>query len=1237
LDSLEARGEIRIDSARVGQASLEGLTFKGNLTSRKGSFALDGGLGGGQIEARGEADLVEGAAATIRGRLTNVDLAALLGDTVQSAVSAAFSGRLESADPLLASGSLDLSSSRYLALTLDSASIQADLRKEEASLEGTGFLPDSGVVQASARYETSGDGSRLHLDSLDYQHLDLAALFPAPDSTTVLSTNLNGRLVGSARRRERAWEARGTLTLAPSLMGNQPLSNGQLEAFLDSTRAEVTVELQTPEGGLSGEGRLEDIFTHPTLLVPDLRFRSLNLGALLGRADSSLILSGSLEGRLTGTQPEDMTGEGELRLASSRILGVSWLESVGTIRADSGQIRGVLEAAVEGGELHAQVEANLARELPTYQGQLSLRLPELKTGGAGQDPEGSLFARLRVRGEGLTPESAEGEAVLEVDSARWNGIPLEEGRMNLAMSGSEVRLDTLVLKSPAGSASAAGNLPFGSSEAGDGRVRFRGTLVRADLLADLVGAEILAVGQASVEGNARGRWEELEVEAGARISALLFNDVRVQGLELQGGFSRTVEGGLQEASAHLAVDRIRLPLAPIRRVEVELGLEDGEEVSVEASAVVDDLREARLSARVEEAKEPSAVRLEAFELRADQDLWRLAHPARIDLRNGLEIDSLLIAAEEQELRARGRVASRGPLDLQVALEGFEVATVADLLGYPTLRGEVTGSVNLTGTAEEPAASLEFRGSMEPPGAPPGDLTVQAQWREAKLDFQGDLALEGGPGARAQGTLPLDLSLAGQSQGFLEGEVLSMDAEADSLLLAWFDPFLPATMVRGLEGTISGDVEIRGTPGAPSLGGEMALKGASARIPELGVALEGGEALVSLEGEEVRIDSLRLRSGNGSLRGSGTLTLSGPRLPGYALSLRAREFEAMARSGVSATVSGEADLSGEGTRAALKGRIQVERADLYLGDLVTAPDVEPVTLEEEDYRELARVFGYQRPGLREPSSSLWDSASLDVEVRLGRASWVRQRSNPEMAVQFTGDVSVTKEPGDSLRLLGRIEGVPGRSYVEQFGRRFTLAQGEVNFRGTPAATQLDLRAEYEVPSHDNPGAPELVISLDLTGTPADLELALASTPTVAASDMISYLAAGRPAGQVLGGGDEGEEEGRGLTGAGEALALGRMSAAVEAYAREQVGLDVVEITTDGLDGVILLAGRYVSPELFLGVRQPLSLQRASGDASERAPNPEVEVEFEALRWLLLNLQAGSSDGLELFLRWRMGYD
>ena len=452
-------------------------------------------------------------------------------------------------------------------------------------------------------------------------------------------------------------------------------------------------------------------------------------------------------------------------------------------------------------------------------------------------------------------------------------------------------------------------------------------------------------------------------------------------------------------------------------------------------------------------------------------------------------------------------------------------------------------------------------------------------------------------------------------------------------LSWLEPFLAGTGLTDVEGFLEGDVGLGGTPGSPTLTGSLALERGGVTSSELGVRYREANVGLTFRGTDIVIDSARVRSGDGTLTADGTVSVARIGPPSYDLAITADEFAAMRSSAVHATISGDVEIGGSGLAPHVIGSIQVERADLYLGDLLSGPTVEEVELTEDQWEELASVFGYTRPDEVDASSPLMESITLDLDVELGRASWVRQRSNPELALQFSGELSVQKQPGDSLQLVGSIEAVPDRSWVEQFGRRFEIAQGLLLFRGTPAQTEVDVTAEYEVPSRDDSGDAEVVLILSVTGTVEDLSLELSSTPSLEASDMVAYLVTGRPASQTLsGGGEEGS-----LTDAGGELALGRLSGAVESYAREQVGLDVVEITTDGLDGVTLLAGRFLSPELYVGIRQPISLQRSTEDPTQRAPDTEVELELQAVRWLLFNLRAGGRRGVEFFVRSRIAYD
>ena len=239
----------------------------------------------------------------------------------------------------------------------------------------------------------------------------------------------------------------------------------------------------------------------------------------------------------------------------------------------------------------------------------------------------------------------------------------------------------------------------------------------------------------------------------------------------------------------------------------------------------------------------------------------------------------------------------------------------------------------------------------------------------------------------------------------------------------------------------------------------------------------------------------------------------------------------------------------------------------------------------------------------------------------------------MLFRSSGTLEVRKESGAGLRVDGSLELVAGRGFVEQFGRRFELTEGTVDFRGPPADARVDLLATYTVPSHDTPDEAEVTIRLEVQGTRDQLDLTLSSDPSMENADVVSYIATGRPAsGELSFSGDDSES---GLVSAGAGLALGQLTGLVESVAQSSVGLDVVEIRREGLREATLVAGKYVSPRLYLGLAQPVSLREGDGLSLGGEGESEAEVEYEAFRWLLLNLEVSGSD-LRFFLRTRFAY-
>ena len=190
----------------------------------------------------------------------------------------------------------------------------------------------------------------------------------------------------------------------------------------------------------------------------------------------------------------------------------------------------------------------------------------------------------------------------------------------------------------------------------------------------------------------------------------------------------------------------------------------------------------------------------------------------------------------------------------------------------------------------------------------------------------------------------------------------------------------------------------------------------------------------------------------------------------------------------------------------------------------------------------------------------------------------------------------------------------------------MREGVIQLRGGPEDVEVDLTAAYAVPSNRSPDQAEVEILLEIEGRMGDLRLVLSSEPQMAEDDIVSYLATGRPASQAL-------DLGSGSN--GRSLVVGEATGVVEDLVSRRVGLDVVDIRSDGDGGTTLVAGRYVNPELYLGFKWPFGSQSAAQSSRTGRQTAEIEIEYQALRWLLLNLETGGS-AFGLFLRSRYAY-
>ena len=258
------------------------------------------------------------------------------------------------------------------------------------------------------------------------------------------------------------------------------------------------------------------------------------------------------------------------------------------------------------------------------------------------------------------------------------------------------------------------------------------------------------------------------------------------------------------------------------------------------------------------------------------------------------------------------------------------------------------------------------------------------------------------------------------------------------------------------------------------------------------------------------------------------------------------------------------------------------------------------------------------------------------MSLGRDTWLRSRITPGLDIQMTGTIDVSKQAKQPLLLFGDVNVIPERSKIETLGRRFNVTTGQVLFNGTVQEILVDVGARYDV---RRPGSRETAAQITLSArgrplVPGDLDIAFGSDPQMETADILSYIATGRPAEQTFAFGSAGGGGG-GVVETGAGLALSQLAGVLEGVAGKELGLDVIEIEQDGINGTRLTAGKYLSPRLYASISQPIVYGSQTGNLANGSQSTQVTLEYEITSWLLSSL-VYNRPTVRVNLRWEYGY-
>jgi hypothetical protein len=1084
------------------------------------------------------------------------------------------------------------------------------------------------------RWERNG---ALRLRGARFRDLDLEALTRQPALASRLTGTLEGEMRGvgaltaknggAAALRDGRISGEMRLDLGPSRFRSQAISHAAITAALAQGTVTGQAGMESASGRIDLTAGARPFDTAPRYDLDRATFADLNLASWTEVAGLRSQLSGSATGSFAAA-----TLQGALHLDRSRF-GDTPLEG-GDAHGSWSQGRAKLDAGLRSGANTLSAHADIATGGPGPRGAVDASIPfDLLAQLTGRDSlrgSGSIHARVTFEGSAPNTVVAEGAVsgkgtigLARIDSL-FTGFHLRGGTFTL---------DTLLARSNAGHAAGAGRIAlFDTTGTASSDLHATVVIDNASPLRSLVGADTLSVDTATVDLSVRGSHRTRALDLTGSIRSLAWDDLR-----LVGG----------TGTAHADLDRAWRPVrsrldVSLRRFRGGFAFEQADvRIDRDTTTTAFDLTTRRdprhathLVGHMLDDRLGRHITLETLNIAGDSTTWALTRPARVDLA------AARLAVQDFELRsANGRIAAHGVIDrhgdqdFRLEMKNVRLDAISAALKRPNLTGAISGELALSGPAAAPRAITHLEADLLSEGHPAGSLRARLDWNASRMEIGGRLENPEGDSLAWAGSLPLAFSLAVDSSrtnaavGVNEGDV-DVRLLAKAFPLTSFSPLLDPEAVHVLDGTLDLDARLTGTSRALTGSGRMDVTGGQVALRGLGVVYKNIELRCGFDQDRLLVQRAHMSSDKGSLDATGELRFRAINRVEPRLHVQSSKFAFVETDDLRAIVSGALDLTGTLGMPVAKGSITIEKSSFTFAQTASQEPGSAIVLTDADRRMLEENFGEVAARAPNLVMVLYDAADLDLTIGLRRDNWVRQRARPKLSVALTGDFTLKKPPHAEPSLVGRIEPVPGRGFVEQFARSFDITGGEVLLNGGMKDHRVDIQAEYKPPSASESDQYATIVRLDVQGTLDAMKLSLSSEPPMSEVDIINFIATGRsPTSGGTGASDQS---------LAKDIGAAALTGPAEEAAQQAVGLDVLQVRFDALQGATLVAGRYVDPQLYVGFRQPLQYNKDVSNANtNEVQQTSVEVEYAFYKWLILNLQAETAN-LRSFIRFRHAY-
>lgn len=478
-----------------------------------------------------------------------------------------------------------------------------------------------------------------------------------------------------------------------------------------------------------------------------------------------------------------------------------------------------------------------------------------------------------------------------------------------------------------------------------------------------------------------------------------------------------------------------------------------------------------------------------------------------------------------------------------------------------VEGALSGTLRIEGPRRDPSGTASFQipdlrlGDL--PDLPQITAEMDADWRQGRLAVTAEIAGFAETPARLEATLPLRLEPASLAPAAPENEPVSgrLDWSGD---LAQIWPLVPLDGHR-LSGGVELAAALDGTIADPNLSGALTLTGGAYENFETGTLLEDLTLTLDLEGDQAVLKNLSATDGDdGRLSVEGQLAVLPEKSFPFSLKTEFQDFAVLRRDDITAVKSGELAVEGSLDSAALEGQLLANRIEILL-----SRDLPPQVVNLE---VIEVNGGDDQAEDEEAAESGAPEIALDLLVDLPGQVFVRGLG---LDSEWGGKLTIKGTAAEPV-IDGDISVLRGQMSI--VGKTFVIESGSVSFTG-----ESEIDPILAVEAKNESGA--LTVVAKVTGPASQPVFALSSIPALPQDEIVAQMLFGKNTSQL-----SSVEAIQLAQAVAELSGQGGSGGGVLDFTRNLLGLDVLRVESDATGGPAVGAGKYVTDNVYVGVKQ-----------------------------------------------------